>query len=58
MYGFDKHERGLSEPVGEHTELPGSLWELVGLVQEAKEGDGPKDESVLQSVRSALGNVF
>ncbi|KAF5321820.1 hypothetical protein D9619_002182 [Psilocybe cf. subviscida] len=58
VYGFDKHERGLSEPVGEHTELPGSLWELVGLVQEAKEGDGPKDESVLQSVRSALGNVF
>jgi hypothetical protein len=58
VYGFDKHERGLSEPVGEYTELPGGLWELVGLVQEAKEEDGPKDEGVLQSVRSALGNVF
>lgn len=58
VYGFDKHKLLLQTPVDRYNELPRSLWELTGLVLEARETPGDQDTVVLQRVRSILGNVF
>lgn len=58
VYGFDKHRVLLKEPVQNHRDLPSTVWELTGLVGEAREAGGQDDEVVLERVRSVLGNVF
>ena len=58
VYGFDKHKLLLQTPVDSYSELPRSLWELTGLVLEARETPGDHDTLVLQRVRSILENVF
>ncbi|KAF9476869.1 hypothetical protein BDN70DRAFT_881861 [Pholiota conissans] len=58
VYGFDKQKVQLQKPVEGYQTLPAALWELTGLVLEARETPGPKDEVVLQRVREILGDVF
>ncbi|KAG6914667.1 hypothetical protein DXG01_016026 [Tephrocybe rancida] len=61
--GYSKEKRVLSDPVGKYTELPDALWELFGLVLEARADagsrwDNQRDEMVLGKVREALEGVI
>ncbi|KAF4611445.1 hypothetical protein D9613_004337 [Agrocybe pediades] len=58
VYGYDKTKTKLSSPVGGYTHLAPSLYELLGLAQEARHNGISEDQDVLQKVRGALGNVF
>lgn len=58
VYGFDKHKVLLQTPVEGYQELPASLWELTGLVLEARATPGEGDVLILERVRRILGNVF
>ncbi|TFK38864.1 hypothetical protein BDQ12DRAFT_682630 [Crucibulum laeve] len=58
VQGFDKSKVALKEPVEGITDLPDVLWELTGLALEARDGDGEKDDVVLDRVRGILRNVF
>lgn len=61
VQGFSKDTRDLADPLDGITELPDSLWELAGLVLEAKEGSGDRerrDQVVLGKVRAVVGNLF
>jgi hypothetical protein len=64
VQGFSKEKRELKTPVDGIEELPESLWELTGLVLEARTdaGNTPDDErrngEVLGKVRDVLGGLF
>lgn len=59
VYGFDKTLTKLEEPTNGYEDLPRPLFELTGLVLEAREGEeGERDNLVLQRVKDVLGNVF
>ena len=59
VQGFSKEARALKTPVGSFQELPDSLWELVGLVLEAREGSlEDKDDVVLGKVREIVKDLF
>ena len=58
VQGFDKRKRELERAVDKIFELPLELWELTGVVLEARASGGEEDEGVLRRVRSVLGNVF
>jgi hypothetical protein len=59
VYGFSKEQRKLENTVEGITELPDSLYELIGLVREAREvykrGEG--DQEVIRRVKDVLGDV-
>ncbi|KNZ76645.1 hypothetical protein J132_09390 [Termitomyces sp. J132] len=56
IQGFTKESRTLQRPVQGIEELPEILWELVGLVLEARGGTS-KDE-ILSKVRDVVGSLF
>jgi hypothetical protein len=58
VQGFDKRKRELERAVDKIFELPLELWELTGVVLEARASGGEKAEGILRRVRSVLGNVF
>ena len=59
VQGFSKETRALQTPVGMFQQLPNSLWELVGLVLEATEGDHEdRDHVVLEKVREIVKDLF
>ncbi|KIK06320.1 hypothetical protein K443DRAFT_3107 [Laccaria amethystina LaAM-08-1] len=58
VQGFDKRKRELERAVDKIFELPLELWELTGVVLEARASGGEDDEGVLKRVRNVLGNVF
>jgi len=58
VQGFDKRKRELERAVDKISELPPELWELTGVVLEARNSGGEEDEGVLKRVRNILGNVF
>ncbi|KAF8064325.1 hypothetical protein FPV67DRAFT_1419929 [Lyophyllum atratum] len=63
VQGFSKTTRELKRPVEGITELPETLWELTGLVLEARDeaglpGDERRNEVVLGKVREALEGLF
>ena len=58
VQGFDKRKRELERAVDKIFELPLELWELTGVVLEARASGGEEAEEVLMRVQSVLGNVF
>ncbi|RDB24445.1 hypothetical protein Hypma_008412 [Hypsizygus marmoreus] len=63
VQGFSKEKRELKRPVDGITELPKDLWELTGLVLEARSdagsgSDGRRDELVLGKVRDVVRGLF
>ncbi|GLB44494.1 hypothetical protein LshimejAT787_1701210 [Lyophyllum shimeji] len=63
VQGFSKKTRELKTPVEGIIELPRTLWELAGLVLEAREdaghpGDERRDEVVLGKVREVVRELF
>ncbi|KAG5651910.1 hypothetical protein H0H81_006961 [Sphagnurus paluster] len=61
VQGFSKEIRELREPVQDIQELPPVLWELTGLLLEARDGavyGAERDEVVLGKVREAVGGLF
>lgn len=58
VYGWAKGSTALSTPVDGQETLPGSLYELVGLVREARAGyeKGRGDQAVIDSVKALLGD--
>jgi hypothetical protein len=61
VQGFSKNTRELKTPLDGITDLPDTLWELAGLVLEAKEDSGDRerrDQVVLGKVRAVVGNLF
>lgn len=58
VYGFDKKKTLLQTPVEGYTYLAPSLYELLGLAQEARDRSVSEDKVVLDKVRDTLGNVF
>ncbi|KAH8106729.1 hypothetical protein BXZ70DRAFT_1074520 [Cristinia sonorae] len=59
VQGFDGKQRELREPVEGLTELPDVLWDLTGLVLEARSGfvKGEEDEHVIAKVLALLDEV-
>ena len=56
VYGFSETKVGLQDTVGEYTELPHVLRELMALVVEAKgDGSGEKDAGVIERVKKEIG---
>lgn len=57
VYGWAKETTVLEEPVGTTNTLPGPLYQLVGLVREAREGyeKGREDRAVIDRVKALLG---
>ncbi|KAG5645135.1 hypothetical protein DXG03_006852 [Asterophora parasitica] len=61
VQGFSKETRELVEPVDDIKELPSVLWELAGLVLEARDGavyGERRDEIVLGKVREVFAGLF
>ncbi|KAG6889322.1 hypothetical protein C0992_005648 [Termitomyces sp. T32_za158] len=61
VQGFTKETRTLQRPVQGLDELPEVLWELVGLVLEAREGaslGATRDEVSLGRVRDVVASLF
>lgn len=59
VQGFDERKRELERAIDKIWELPLELWELTGVVLEARASGGEEeDEGLLKRVRSVLGNVF
>ncbi|KAF5376670.1 hypothetical protein D9615_007903 [Tricholomella constricta] len=61
VQGFSKQTRELKDPVGDTRELPAMLWELAGLVLEARDGlvyGEKRDEVVLGKVRETVAELF
>lgn len=60
VQGYEKGKTELSEPVDGITQLPDVLQELIGLVEEAREGyvRGEEDRTVIEKVKSVLGDEF
>ncbi len=56
VYGFSQSHSFLQRPVDGHDKLPHSLWQLTGLVIEARETPGKKDTLVLEKVTNILGD--
>ena len=56
VYGFSKIHSFLQTPIHGYDSLPHSLWEITGLVVEARETPGEEDTLVLQKVTSVLGD--
>ncbi|VDB87099.1 unnamed protein product [Peniophora sp. CBMAI 1063] len=56
VYGFDGEQRELNAPVGDITELPNDLHELLKLTLEAREGleGGERDDTVIRKVLALL----
>lgn len=59
VQGYDGSQRELKGPVDGVTELPDTLWELVGLVLEARSGfeRGQEDKDVIAKVKSVLDDT-
>ena len=57
VYGFDEHKLLLKVRTRWYSKLPGCLWELTGLVIEARERPGKRDNLVHQRVGSFLEDV-
>lgn len=62
VQGYSASNRELKEPVGEFTQLPESLYELVGLALKAREGENGDDQRrdgvVLSKVRGLLDRWY
>jgi hypothetical protein len=59
VQGFSKEIRELKTPVEGFRQLPDSLWELVGLVLEARDGSyEDRDPVVLGKVREVVKDLF
>lgn len=61
VQGFTKETRTLLRPVQGIDELPEVLWELAGLILEAREGasmEATKDEVSLGKVRDVVASLF
>ena len=61
VYGFSNATKVLAYPVNGYRELPHELWELTGLLLEAREGVGSgerRDDLVLDKVRSVVKPFF
>jgi len=59
VQGFEKGKKMLKEKVGDLTELPDVLYELFGLVAEAREGyvRGGEDTETISEVKAVLRGV-
>jgi len=61
VQGFSKTTKELKDPIKGRHELPNELWELTGLLLEAREGAGQgvrRDDLVLDKVRSIVNPLF
>ncbi|KAG6833419.1 hypothetical protein H0H87_007404 [Tephrocybe sp. NHM501043] len=61
VQGFTKETKELKRPIQGNEELPQVLWELVGLVLEAREGVGlgaSRNEVSLKKVREVVASLF
>lgn len=61
VQGYDGVTTHLKQPVGDIQDLPPVLQDLVGLVLEAREGEGgptEKDKEMVKRVKGILGDVF
>lgn len=60
VYGWAKDRRALEKKVGETSELPAPLYELVGVVREGREGyeKGKEQKNVVDSVKALLGDAL
>ena len=57
VYGFDEHKVLLKMRTRWYSKLPGCLWELTGLVIEARERPGKRDNLVHRRVKGFLEDV-